>query len=114
MLTEGELSFIFIAGEVEPALPEAVPRRATSAPRDLRRHASNSSTPAPSDVAEAEAILAAVGFDLLYARLDAVRIDGRLAVMELELIEPMLYLGLAPGSAERPASAVLQLSEPRV
>jgi glutathione synthase/RimK-type ligase-like ATP-grasp enzyme len=113
VLTEGELSFIFIAGRVSHALLKR------PAEGDFRAHGIYGGTveliePAPSDVAEAEAILAAVGFDLLYARLDAVRIDGRLAVMELELIEPMLYLGLAPGSAERLAAAVLQLSERRV
>lgn len=35
-------------------------------------------------------------YDLLYARLDLVRIDGHLSVMELELIEPILYFNMAP------------------
>ena len=46
-------------------------------------------------------------FDLLYARFDVVRFAGRLAVLELELIEPMLYLDRAPGSAGRLADATI-------
>jgi hypothetical protein len=37
-----------------------------------------------------------------------VRHEGRLAVLELELIEPILYLALAPGAEERLAAAVLR------
>jgi hypothetical protein len=44
----------------------------------------------------------------LYARVDvAADADGRAVLMELEAIEPCLYLDLCPGSAERFARAVL-------
>jgi hypothetical protein len=44
----------------------------------------------------------------LYARVDvAADADGRPVLMELEAIEPCLYLGLCPGSAERFTRAVL-------
>ena len=46
-------------------------------------------------------------YDLLYARLDLVRINGRLAVMELELIEPILYFNLAPEGVGKLADAVM-------
>ena len=61
----------------------------------------------PGIVAAVSAMLDRLPFDLLYARFDVVRFEGRLAVLELELIEPMLYLGLAPGSAERLAHATI-------
>ena len=39
--------------------------------------------------------------DLAYARVDMMRLpDGRLAVSELELIEPGLYLDVLPGNAD--------------
>ena len=42
-----------------------------------------------------------------YARVDMMQLDGRLVVSELELIEPGLYLDLAPGSAGPFADLVL-------
>jgi hypothetical protein len=48
----------------------------------------------------------------LYARIDLVRDpEGEPLLLELELIEPSLYLDIAPGAAERLASAV---SNPRI
>jgi glutathione synthase/RimK-type ligase-like ATP-grasp enzyme len=42
-----------------------------------------------------------LGADLAYARVDLIRLaDGRLAVSELELIEPGLYLDVLPGNAD--------------
>ena len=47
------------------------------------------------------------GADLAYARVDLMRLaDGALAVSELELIEPGLYLDVVPGNAARFARAV--------
>jgi len=44
----------------------------------------------------------AVGQELLYARVDLVRMsDGQFALMELELIEPSLYFNMDSGSAQR-------------
>jgi len=58
-------------------------------------------TPTPAERTVAEQALAAVpdAPDLLYARVDLVDgEDGRPAVMELELVEPNLFLFLHPGS----------------
>jgi glutathione synthase/RimK-type ligase-like ATP-grasp enzyme len=57
-------------------------------------------------LALAQRALAEVQGPLLYARVDAVRTQGRWALNELELIEPMLYLRFAPGAAERFAEAL--------
>lgn len=47
------------------------------------------------------------GADLAYAHVDLMRLaDGALAVSELELIEPGLYLDVVPGNAARFARAV--------
>lgn len=64
------------------------------------------------ELAVAKAALACVPSDspLLYARVDVVPgPDGSPVLMELEVTEPCLFLGQAPGSAERFAEAVRSL-----
>ncbi|MDF1604877.1 hypothetical protein [Nocardioides sp. YIM 152315] len=46
--------------------------------------------------------------DLAYARVDLMEYDGRLVVSELELIEPGLYLGVAPDNAAPFADLVVE------
>jgi glutathione synthase/RimK-type ligase-like ATP-grasp enzyme len=63
--------------------------------------------PSGDEMRAAEAILAAVDEPLLYARIDLVRgLDGRPALIELELIEPDLYLGYDPARGASFAQAV--------
>lgn len=57
-------------------------------------------------IVDAERILAAVPGNPLYARVDGVARDGRLALMELELIEPHLFFGWERQAATRLAKAV--------
>ena len=58
-------------------------------------------------LALAERALAAIGEDLLYARIDMARdADGGWLLMEAELIEPDFYLGSAPEGGKRFAEAV--------
>ena len=69
---------------------------------DYRAHGiyggSNEAAYPPTDeIKQAESILAALPFDLLYARLDLVKMDERLVVMEVELIEPVLYFFIISG-----------------
>ncbi len=46
---------------------------------------------------------------LAYARVDGVEEDGRLLLMEFELIEPYLFLGERAGAAERFVESVIHL-----
>lgn len=106
VIAEGEFSFIFIGGEPSHAL------RKRPAAGDFRAHGIyggtvEAVTPDPDDVRDVAAMIARLPFDLLYARIDVVRWEGRLRVLELELIEPMLYLDLAPGSAGHLAGATI-------
>ncbi|MFF7276376.1 RimK family alpha-L-glutamate ligase [Streptomyces griseorubiginosus] len=67
--------------------------------------------PTPAEVVVAEQALAAVpgAPELLYARVDLVDgEDGLPRVMELELVEPNLFLFLHPGSVPRVVAAVLE------
>ncbi|MEO8446871.1 MAG: hypothetical protein ABI528_05215, partial [bacterium] len=63
--------------------------------------------PVESDISMANEILSKLPFDLLYVRLDLVRIGDELAVMEVELIEPILYFNLAPEGAVQLAEAAI-------
>ena len=63
--------------------------------------------PRPDELAAAEAALAAAETPLLYARVDLVRdLGGRPVLMELEAIEPDLFLGYDPGAQPRFAEVV--------
>lgn len=63
--------------------------------------------PLPDELEAAAAALKAADADLLYARVDLIRdLEGRPVLMELELVEPDLYLEHGPGSEGRFAEAV--------
>ena len=66
--------------------------------------------PEAADLARAEAVMAMLPFEQppLYARIDMVRgLDGQLALIEAELIEPYLYPRQDTGFGARFAEAVL-------
>lgn len=104
---EGELSLFFIAG----ALTHAI--RKVAAKGDFRVQpqfggANSVWIPDAEAQAIAQASLAARPAPPLYARIDLIRLgDGRLALMELEAIEPDLYLEHGEQIAERLAATVL-------
>lgn len=104
VVAEGEWAFVFFAGQFSHALLKTPkggdwrvqPRHGGSA-RIVR--------PTPAQVAEAARFLA-VAPRALYARVDVVRRRGRFELMEIELIEPHLYLDSVPGAAGRFADAI--------
>jgi hypothetical protein len=53
-----------------------------------------------------EALIAQPPFDILYDRLDLVRIEGRLARIEVELIEPIFSFNLVLESSAHLANDV--------
>lgn len=61
--------------------------------------------PRASDHLQAETVIALLPFDILYAHLDFVRVDVNLAIIEVELIEPILSLNLVPEGAARLVNA---------
>ncbi|WP_347717602.1 hypothetical protein [Sphingomonas sp.] len=66
----------------------------------------------PEAIALARAALAATPAAAAYARVDMIADeDGDWRIMELELIEPALWLPRAPGSAERFATAIRAQAE---
>lgn len=104
--TEGELSLFFFGG----ALAHAVRKVATDGFRVQEQYGGRYDrfTPDRATRAVAEAVVAAVPVPLVYARVDMVRApDGQLLVMEVEAIEPDLYLPLAIDGGRALADAVL-------
>jgi glutathione synthase/RimK-type ligase-like ATP-grasp enzyme len=102
---EGETSLVFVDGAFSHAA------RKRPAPGDFRVHDDfdgtiEAVTPSPAQLDVGRRALAAVAEPLLYARVDLVPGPAGPVVMELELVEPDLYLATAPGSAERLAAAV--------
>lgn len=65
----------------------------------------------PEEIAFADRILASLASKLLYARVDLIQDDyGQPCLLELELVEPSLYLGMHPGAAKTFAEALIELA----
>jgi glutathione synthase/RimK-type ligase-like ATP-grasp enzyme len=102
----GEVSMIFLGG----AFSHAIVKRPQ--PGDFRVQPEYDGIiaayrPSPDELEAAAQVLAAVEESLLYARVDLVRgLDGSPQLIELELIEPDLYLGYDAGAHGRFAAAV--------
>jgi glutathione synthase/RimK-type ligase-like ATP-grasp enzyme len=99
ILTEGEWSFIYFNRQLSHILLKR------PAPNDYRVQGIYGGTveitePAPRDLLQAETIMERLPFDTLYARLDLVRVNNNLAIMEVELIEPILSFNLFPEGVE--------------
>jgi glutathione synthase/RimK-type ligase-like ATP-grasp enzyme len=107
--TQGEISFVYIDGRFSHA---ALKRPAAGDFRVQQEHGGSAELfhPSPALLAQANQIAAAVPQvrESLYCRIDAVARDIKLVLMELELIEPELFLGLAEGAAERFAKAIVR------
>jgi hypothetical protein len=105
----GEVSLIFFGGRFSHAISKR------PQPGDFRVQPEFDGIiagyhPAPDELAAAERILGAVDEDLLYARVDLVRgLSGAPELIELELIEPDLYLGYDPGRGAAFAQAAKEL-----
>jgi glutathione synthase/RimK-type ligase-like ATP-grasp enzyme len=103
---DGELSLVFFDG----ACSHAVLKRPRDGDFRVQQEFGGSEaavTPPPGAVAFGERVLALCRDVPTYARVDLVTTPEGPVLMELELIEPMLYLGLAPGAADRCARAIL-------
>ena len=103
--TDGEFSLMYFGG----AFSHAIAKRPRADDfRSQEEHGADI-VPIAADAAlldAGEQAVAAVGRDLLYARVDLVRHEGAYLLMELELIEPALYFRTDPESPARFAAAV--------
>ncbi|MEP6686849.1 MAG: hypothetical protein ABJC36_00785 [Gemmatimonadales bacterium] len=106
-IAEGEASLMFVDG----AFTHAV-RKHPSAGEFRVQHdfggRLEALEPSAALQAFAEQIFEAVAYEWLYARVDVVETAAGPVLMELELIEPDLFLARAPAAAERLAEALLR------
>jgi len=104
--SEGEYSLFFIAGTPT----HAIVKRPTGGDFRIQPQFGGRNEPWSPDgeaLKVAEAALRAAPAEPLYARIDLVRrLDGQLALIELEAIEPDLYFEHGPGVLDRLAEAV--------
>jgi len=108
ILAEGEFSLIYFNGALSHSILK-VPKRGDF--RVQEEHGADilAVTAEPALHAAGAAAIKAIGERLLYARVDLVRHADEFRVMELELIEPAIYLRMDPGAPDRFADAVTSL-----
>ena len=105
---EGEWSLVFFGGRFSHAVLKR-PRAGDYRVQGEFGGAWKRAAPDPASIAAAERVLAARPFpasEALYARVDGVSDGGRFALMELELVEPSLFLDADEGAARRFAGAI--------
>ena len=89
--TEGEYSFLFVDGDFSHGLVKR-PKSGDYRIQEAYGGSSRAIDPAPADRAAAQLVLGVLEAPPLYARVDMVRgADGRLLLMELEVLEPYLF-----------------------
>lgn len=104
---EGEVSLVFFGGRYSHALRKR-PRPGDFRVQDLYGGTVAHCEPGPALQDLAVAALAVTPAPCTYARVDCVIHEGRPVIMELELIEPELFLGAAPGAPQRFAAALVE------
>lgn len=107
IISEGEYAFIYIDGKLSYA------HLKKPASGDFRVQGIYGGTldvihPSEQDAKQVQLIYNLIPFDPLYARIDVVRLQDTLVVMELELIEPILNFELSPHGVEQFVEGVLK------
>lgn len=105
VLSEGEWSFTFLGGQYSHALRK---RAKAGDYRVQDDHGGKvfADTPQGCLVEQAHLIHARLDPNLLYARVDGIDVNGTLWLVELELIEPELFLRIDPQAPSRFADAI--------
>ncbi|WP_245539593.1 ATP-grasp domain-containing protein [Pontibacter roseus] len=108
--TQGEWSFLFF----NEAYSHCVLKKAKSGDFRVQHFFGGSvHTPEPPSglLATATHIVQQFASGCLYARVDGVELNGELVLMELELIEPFLFLSTSDGALERYYQGLMQLMQ---
>jgi len=101
----GELSLIFFDGQFSHAVRKR-PRAGDFRVQEDHGGVRELLDASPSQIAAAARVLAAVPEPLLYARVDVVETSKGLVLMELEVLDPSLFLAMSPGAPERFADSI--------
>ena len=108
IVEEGEFSMMYFHGTHSHSILK-VPKTGEFRVQEEYGSELLSVTPEPALLAAGNAAIAAIGEKLLYARVDFVRHDEVFRLMELELVEPSVYLRADAGAPDRFADAVAAL-----
>lgn len=108
----GELSLVYIDGEFSHAVRKIPARGDFRVQEEFGGRAEPAAAIDPAIRRDADACVAAVEHPWLYARVDGVVSDGRFRLMELEMVEPTLYLSHSPDAARRFALAIDRVVDP--
>ena len=110
VVSYGETSHIFFDGQHSHSVLKT-PKAGDFRVQEEHGSRIQSIAPEPATIETAQRALACVPQPLLYGRVDLVELpNGQSAVMELELIEPSLYLTYDSESPERFADAIQRFS----
>ena len=110
VISEGEYAFIYIDGKLsfthlkKPASGDYRVQGIYGGTIDVTQ-------PLETDMNQVGSIYNMIPFDPLYARIDVVRMGEDLAVMELEMIEPILNFELSPHGVEDFVQGVIRRCE---
>jgi glutathione synthase/RimK-type ligase-like ATP-grasp enzyme len=107
--TNGELSLMFFGGRFS----HAVNKRPTHEEFRVQERLGGTIAPAIAParlVRHATDLVATSAADSLYARIDVVVAEGRFVLMELELVEPSLFLAHSPAAPAAFADAVRRVA----
>jgi len=97
VVEEGEYSFLYFGGQFSHGLIKR-PKKDDYRIQSYYGGTEETYTPSSQERASARAVLNALTFTPLYARVDLLRgRDGKLKLIELEMLEPYLYLAHAEG-----------------
>lgn len=103
-IAEGELSLVYFDGAFSHAIRKRPPPgefRSNSRYKPIR----TAETPGAAVIEQGAVCLAALPERPLYARVDGIVRDGTLIVIEVEVLEPALFMEFDPPSADRFAAA---------
>jgi len=106
--TRGEWSFIFFGGKYSHAVLKK-PKAGDFRVQEEYGGDAQSIVPAAALIEQARRVVELIPEQLLFARVDAVEVNGKLWLMELELIEPFLFLYADPFAPERFADAIASI-----
>jgi glutathione synthase/RimK-type ligase-like ATP-grasp enzyme len=107
--TNGELSLMFFGGSFSHAVSKR-PQDGEFRVQERLGGTIRAATPPEDLVEHARGLLDACAPECLYARVDAVSTAERFVLMEVELVEPSLYLEYVPAAARAFASAVRRIA----
>ncbi|BBF83761.1 hypothetical protein DLM_0075 [Aquitalea magnusonii] len=106
VLAEGELSLMVIDGCFSHAIRKT-PQKGDFRVQDDHGGSVHPHMASHEEQQFAEKAIAAIPFDVLYARVDIIRDNaGKLAIMEMEMIEPELFFRYRPEAADSLASGL--------